>query len=136
VGAHALETAFLVFIGGPDMSNSKLIAGLVGPTFIALSLSEALNYHIWAVNIAPVTYLNGTLLFIAGVSILRAHNIWVRGWQVMATLAGWVALLFGMWRMFFPEAKQGGDIASMYFVFIMLFVIGVFLTFKAYSRET
>lgn len=118
------------------MQNSKLIAGLAGPMLIALSLSEAINYHIWAINIAPVTYLNGSLLFLAGISIIRAHNLWIRGWPVIVTLVGWFVSLMGLWRMFFPEAKQGSDIASMYFVFIVLFVMGVFLTFKAYGRKT
>ena len=68
------------------MTNSKYIAGFIGPTLIALALSEALNLHIWAVNIAPVTYLNGTLLFIAGLSIIRAHNYWISGWPVIITL--------------------------------------------------
>ncbi|MGB8339326.1 MAG: hypothetical protein WCD07_02180 [Burkholderiales bacterium] len=118
------------------MENSKLIAGLAGPTLMALSLSEAINYQIWAVNIAPVTYLNGSLWFLAGIAIIRAHNHWVRGWPVMVTLMGWFVSLMGLWRMFFPEAKQCGDITNMYFVFVGLFVMGVFLTYKAYSRET
>jgi len=41
------------------MSNSKDIAGLIGPTLIAAAISEAMNLHIWANNIAPVTYLDG-----------------------------------------------------------------------------
>ncbi len=41
------------------MTNSKQIAGLIGPTIIgiALTISEAMNLQIWANNIAPVTYL-------------------------------------------------------------------------------
>jgi hypothetical protein len=116
------------------LQNSKLIAGLAGPMLMALSLSEAISYHIWTINIAPVTYLDGSLLFLAGISIIRVHNHWIRGWPVIVTLVGWFASLMGLWRMFFPEAKQGSDIASMYFVFAALFMMGVFLTYKAYSR--
>jgi hypothetical protein len=116
------------------MENSKLIAGLAGPMLIALSLSEAINYHIWTVNIASVTYLNGSLLFLAGISIIRSHNHWILSWPVIVTLLGWFASLMGLWRMFFPQAKQGSDITNMYFVFMALFVLGVFLTYKAYRR--
>ena len=62
------------------MTNSKQIAGLICPTLIAFTTSEAMNLHIWAPNIAPVTYLNGTLLFVAGLSIIRVHNYWTRSW--------------------------------------------------------
>jgi hypothetical protein len=31
----------------PTTAESKRIAGLVGPTLMALSASEALNYRIW-----------------------------------------------------------------------------------------
>ncbi|MEY4729028.1 MAG: hypothetical protein RL020_186 [Pseudomonadota bacterium] len=117
------------------LQNSKLIAGLAGPMLMALSLSEAINYHIWAINIASVTYLNGSLLLLAGISIIRAHNHWMRGWPVIVTLVGWFVSFMGLWRMFFPEARQGSDISNMYFVFAVLFVMGVFLTYKAYRRD-
>lgn len=48
---------------------------------MALTISEALNLHIWRVNIVPVTYLNGLLLFVAGLSIVRAHNRWTGALQ-------------------------------------------------------
>jgi hypothetical protein len=48
---------------------------LVGPTLTVLGVSEALHLHIWAANIAPVPYLDGVLLFVAGLAIVRAHNI-------------------------------------------------------------
>jgi hypothetical protein len=37
------------------MTNSKHIAQLIGPTLIALTLSETVNLKIWRVNVAPVT---------------------------------------------------------------------------------
>lgn len=118
------------------MTNSKYIAGFIGPTLIALALSEALNLHIWAVNIAPVTYLNGTLLFIAGLSIIRAHNYWISGWPVIITLVGWTVMLMGLFRMFAPQAQQLPKSAAAYVLFLALLAMGVFLTFKAYSRRT
>jgi hypothetical protein len=41
------------------MTDSKHIAQLIGPTLIAVTISEALNLEIWATNMASVTYLNG-----------------------------------------------------------------------------
>jgi uncharacterized membrane protein HdeD (DUF308 family) len=115
------------------LTNSKQIAGLVGPTLIALNLSEIMNPHIWS-NIAHITYLAGSLWFVAGLSILRAHNRWVLGWPVLITVVGWFVILGGLFRMFFPASAQQGveNTFSVLVGQIILLVIGIFLTFKAY----
>jgi hypothetical protein len=45
---------------------SKQLAGLIGPTLVALGATEALNIHIFENQIAAVIYLNGTILFVVG----------------------------------------------------------------------
>lgn len=119
------------------MTNSKQIAGLIGPALIALTIPEAINAHIWAAQTAPVVYLNGGLLFVAGLSIVRAHNYWGLGSPVTVTLVGWGAILAGLFRMFFPEiARQGAQNTSTVIATAMIAsAIGIFLTFKAYSRK-
>lgn len=117
------------------MTNSRLIAGLMGPTLIAITVSEALNLHIWANNIPPVTYLNGMILFLAGFLVVRFHNLWTGGWPVMITLVGWVILIGGLFRMFVPDHQQLTQRNIALAVIIVLFSIGVFLTFKAYRPE-
>src|SRR4051794_31996628 len=92
------------------MTNSSRIAGLLGPTLLALSLTEWMNLSVFAAVIgpsfAPHVYLNGTLLFVAGLAIIRAHNHWTRGWPVLITLVGWMAMLAGLGRMTSPVAAQ------------------------------
>lgn len=117
-----------------DRSSSKKLAGLIGPTLVALSVSEGLNLHIWAINIAPVTYLNGTILFVSGLAIVRAHNRW-RGWPLLVTLVGWLAMLGGLYRMVAPEAKQASENRGTYVMIGFLFLVGVFLTYKAYGKS-
>ncbi len=94
------------------MTNSRRIAGLLGPTLIALSVSEALNLHLLTADIGPnlvhVVYLNGTLLFVAGLSIVRVHNYWTGRWPVLVTLVGWLAALGGLIRMFQENGGEGG----------------------------
>jgi hypothetical protein len=119
------------------MTDSKNIAGLLGPTLIALGPSEAVDFRIWATNIAPLIYLNGLLLFVAGLSIVRFHNRWTRSWPVMITLVGWGFILAGLFRMFAPEVQQAGQNAPTTIITaILVGAIGLFLTFKAYfGRE-
>ncbi len=116
------------------MTNSKYLAGLVGPVIIVLVLSETINFHIWTTNIPPNTYLNGILLFVAGFSIIHVHNIW-RNWPILITLTGWFYLLLGLYRVFFPEAQQAPAGEFTYVILTILFLVGIFLTFKAYGRK-
>lgn len=117
------------------MTNSKKLAGLIGPSIIAITASELINLHIWAINKPTVTYLNGVLLFIAGLAIVRVHNDWQRNWPIVVTLTGWFAIVGGLYRMFFPEAQQLTENISTYIIIIVLAIIGIFLTFKAYSNS-
>jgi len=119
------------------MADSKNIAALLGPTMIAIGISEALTFRIFATNIAPLISLNGLLLFVAGLAIVRFHNRWTRGWPVMVTLVGWGFLLVGLFRMFAPEVQQAGQNAPTTIITaILVAAIGLFLTFKAYfGRE-
>lgn len=116
------------------MTASRTIAGLAGPMLIALGLSELLNPRLFDTNIAPVTYLSGSLWLLAGLAILRAHNRWTRGWPVAVTIVGWFAVVLGATRMFLPElAAQGaaaGPTAAV--TQAVLLAIGALLTFQAY----
>ena len=117
------------------MTTSKRIAGLIGPTLIVVTISETMNFHIWASNIAPMIHLNGTLLFIAGLAIVQVHNRWTVGWPVMITLTGWFAILGGLFRMFAPEAQQAAQDSLKFALTALVFLLGVFLTFQGYRCE-
>ena len=118
------------------MEKSKSIAGIVGPTLILMVLSElkVWNATLYDTQIVPLVYLSGVLIFIAGLSIVRKHNIWVRGWKTLLTIIGWLGLLLGILRMFFPQmytAKFKNDNFA-FVVELMLILIGGILTVKAY----
>lgn len=118
------------------MASSKQLAGLIGPVIVAMTATEIPNLHIWAANLPAVTYLNGIMLFTAGLAIIRVHNLWVAGWQVLVTLTGWFALLLGLFRLIFPEAQPGGENAMTYGLIFVLFVAGAVMTYFGYlARE-
>lgn len=119
------------------MTRSRRLAGLIGPTLVAMSISEAMTARIWAAVPATQVYLAGCLWFVAGLSILRAHNRWVRGWPLAVTVVGWFALLGGLFRMFAPEVAQDSvpDASALLAMQLVLLAIGLLLTFKAFSRE-
>jgi hypothetical protein len=117
------------------MANSRNIAGILGPTLVALSISEALNYRIWDTSMPQVIYLNGSLLFVAGVAMLRNHNHWTMDWRLIVTILGWFALFFGLFRMFFPEARQPEPGIGMYAFLGLALIVGLFLSAKCYLAE-
>ncbi len=108
------------------------MAGLIGPTLAAMTLSELLHLRIWTTNDPRVTYLNGVLLFLGGVAILRAHNRWVLGWPVLVTLTGCFGVLGGLFRMFAPEAPQAPIATPTYVVIASLFAVACLLTYEGY----
>ena len=112
------------------MINSRQLAQIIGPTLSVLTISEMINLSIWESNIPSVTFLNGVLLFVGGISIIRVHNFWVRSWTILITLIGWLTVILGLLRMFFPTAKQAGENFSTYLLLTVLFVIGLFLALK------
>ncbi len=119
-------------------AESKRIAGLVGPSLIAVILSENpfVNPHLYDEQIPPVVYLSGVLLLVGGLSIVRIHNRWTRGWPILVTLTGWLAIALGLLRMFAPISySQGAQVAgnALLAAEAAILAVGITLTFKAYS---
>jgi hypothetical protein len=128
------------------MDNSKTLAALIGPTLAALGVMVLLNQAALVTlvndpNEGPmIVMISGILVFVAGLAIVRVHNRWVKGWPVIVTLAGWLGILTGLGRMWFPVLIL--NIASHFIglsyalsaagTFILL--VGSFLSFKAYSK--
>ena len=128
--------------GRPErhVDNSKRIAGLLGPTIVAMVASEfpLVQPHLYDAQIPPVVYLSGTLMFIGGLAVVRAHNSWTRDWTLLVTLSGWFFLTLGLFRMFAASHYLRSAATTDATVFMalegILFVLGLFITFKAYSR--
>jgi hypothetical protein len=123
------------------MTNSKRIAGLLGPTLMAMVASEfpLVQPHLYDEQIPPVVYLSGVLMFVAGLAIVRWHNLWRRDWTLLVTLCGWFLLALGLFRMFAAGfyRQASGSAGSLFFMILegALFPVGLVMTWKAYGRE-
>lgn len=123
------------------MSDSKRIAGLVGPTIVAMVVSEfpLVQPHLYDAQIPPVVYLSGTLMFVGGLAVVRAHNRWTIDWTLLVTLSGWFFLVLGLFRMFAAGAYQTGSANTSATVFMtlegMLAVVGLVISFQAYRPD-
>jgi hypothetical protein len=47
---------------------------------------------------------SGLIALGLGLLVVISHNIWVSQWPVVVTLVGWVLLIQGVMRIFWPEA--------------------------------
>ena len=129
------------------MTTSKNIAALIGPTLIAIALAMLFNLGSFPAMIDQVSrdpaliFLSGVLLFVAGLAILQAHNVWTGGWPVLVSALGALAVLGGLGRMFFPlrlaeVAVQIGQHRGVMVIAALVFLLlGGFLSVKAYSRD-
>jgi hypothetical protein len=99
-----------------------------------LSELKIWNPTLYETQIVPLVYLSGVMLFITGISIVRSHNIWVAGWQTSVTIIGWLAILLGLIRMFFPHLYKAqfnnNNVALI--TEVVLILLGIYLTYKAY----
>ena len=122
------------------MSNSRQIAGILGPTLMVMIAAEfpLVQPHLYDHQIPPVVYLSGILMFVAGLAIVRAHNVWRRDWVLLVTLCGWFLLLLGLVRAFAAGSYQRASAAasSTWFMVVegLLFLVGGVLTIQAYRR--
>jgi uncharacterized membrane protein HdeD (DUF308 family) len=122
------------------MANSKQIAALVGPTLVAMLVSEfpLVQPRLYDSQIPPVVYLSGVLLFVAGLAVVRSHNIWARNWTVLVTLTGWFLLVLGLIRMFAAgQYRQAAERTSSTVFMVLegvLLVIALIITYQGYRR--
>jgi len=129
------------------VTTSKMIAGLIGPTLVAIAAGMLLNLASFPALAEQISrdpgliFLSGILLFVAGLAMVRTHNIWVGGWPLVVTVLGWVAVLSGLLRMLFPiqlaavAAEVGRNPGWIISGTVVLLALGGFLSFKGYSRD-
>src|SRR5262249_13833858 len=129
----------------PLMPNSKAIAGLMGPTLIALAVSLLVNLNAMVALVEPVSrdpsvvFISALISFVCCLATVRLHNHWVRDWTVLITIFGWLLLVGGLVRMLFPiwlaalAAKVVTDTGFIAGEALVLLLIGAYLSYKAYT---
>jgi hypothetical protein len=129
------------------MALSKAIAGLIGPTLVAIAAGMLLNLGSFPAIAEQVSrdpaliLVSGILLFVAGLAIVRAHNLWTGGWPVLVTIFAWLGVLGGLVRILFPTrlaalaAGLGQNTGLIATAAVVLLALGAFLSFKGYSRD-
>ncbi len=130
------------------MAHSKLIAGLIGPLLAAIGVAMLINRNLFPAMIAEfahntgLIFLSGLLVLLAGLAIVRVHNVWTGGWRILVTVLGWLAIVSGLARMWFPQAAApvaetlGGNAGGLLIGGLVTLALGAFLSYKAYGPES
>lgn len=118
------------------MVATKRIAAVLGPTLVAVTISETINLDIWADVHPAVVYLNGLLFLIVGLTIVTNHSRWWLGAALLVTLSGWLLVLAGALRMFFPTAPQLEAGPLTYALIALLGLLGLSLTVLAFAKRS
>ena len=80
----------------------------------------------------------GSISLAIGLLLVVSHNHWSRDWTVVVTLLGWLALLQGVIRLFYPEgvvrwAKTLASAGATGAAGVIVFAIGGFLAYRGFS---
>ena len=123
------------------MDSSKKLARLLGPSMVVVVTAELplVNPGLYAHQTASGVYGSGMLMFIGGLAIVLAHNIWKRDWRVLNTLMGWLMLFLGLVRLFTASsyAHAAGSVPSGFYTVIelVLITIGFILSYFGYRKD-
>jgi hypothetical protein len=126
-------------------TNSELIAGLAGPVLAAVAIAILVNRRTItgllgdAGNGPGFIFFAGLLTLLAGLAIVRAHNIWAPDWRVLVTILGWVLVITGIIRIIWPDrvvAKRDLFLRNENVITawaLVALALGAFLTAKGYG---
>jgi hypothetical protein len=130
------------------MAHSKTIAALMGPLLAAMGVAMLINRNLFPTIMGEVAhnyaliFLSGILTLLAGLAIVRIHNVWSGGWRVIITALGWLAIVSGLVRIWLPQGAApiaeafAGNSMSILIGGLVVLALGAYLSYKAYGPET
>ena len=126
-------------------TTSEIIAGYAGPLFMAVAIAILINRGTitsllgGVANGPAAIFFAGILTLLAGLAIVRAHNIWTGDWTVVVTIIGWLAVIGGFVRIVWPDRVAGmrdrflaNENVITAWALVAL-ALGAFLTAKGYA---
>jgi hypothetical protein len=128
-----------------NMTNAELIAGFAGPLFMAIAAALLINRRTIAglvtgvLNSPEFIFFSGIFTLIAGLAIVRAHNVWSAEWTVLVTIIGWLAIIGGLARIIWPDRVSAardtlmGSENTLTGWALVALALGAFLTAKGYA---
>jgi len=92
------------------MDTSIFLAKVIGLVSVISTIAvlarykEHLAFEKETVKNPVLIYLGGFAFLVLGVLLVVSHSVWTLDWRLVITILGWLVLLKGVGRIFFPNA--------------------------------
>ncbi len=113
------------------------LLGVISTAAVLVRYKESLAFEEKLVQNPANIYLSGFFILILGVLLVVSHPVWALDWRIVITILGWLVLLKGLMRIFFPETvrrliqkKQG----NRWFILgeLMMLLVGFYLLYHGF----
>jgi len=126
------------------MCLSIFYAQVVGLWLFIIGLATVLHEQRFKKTMADtlasgsVMTFTGFIALAVGLLVVISHNIWVTSWPVVITIFGWLLLVQGVMRLFYPEvfAKRMKDMMAKNGFTVMAWVwllVGLYLVWIGFA---
>ncbi|MDH5596637.1 MAG: hypothetical protein OEY44_00915 [Candidatus Peregrinibacteria bacterium] len=95
------------------MDLSVFTAQVLAAVYLAIGLGMLLDKAHYkklfdaALKDTGVMYLGGVMALVTGLALVNFHNEWVKSWEVLVTIMGWLALIKGVLLLALPGKFLG-----------------------------
>jgi hypothetical protein len=126
------------------MGVSIFLSRVFGLYFIIVCLAVLFRFKVFQAAYNEIVSSKGHVIFggflslVIGILVVSSHSIFVWDWRLLITLLGYLALIKGIWLLFFPETalkfkRSIMENKSVYYIITVIFLlIGVFLAYKGF----
>lgn len=128
------------------MEISIFLAKVIGLFFFISVLSIIVCYKTYlemeedAAKNPALMYLSGFFILIVGILLTVSHQIWSRDWRVIITIIGWLILVKGILRIFFPKIVKKLIEKKRYPWFLLAeavsLLVGLYLMYKGFTAHS
>lgn len=80
------------------------LVSVISTAAILIRYKESLALEDDAAKSPVLIYLSGFAFLVLGTLLVVGHSVWTFDWRLVITIMGWLVLLKGAGRMFFPGA--------------------------------
>lgn len=113
------------------------LVSVISTVAVLIRYKKSLTLEEAAAKSPGVTYLTGFAILILGVLLVVSHSVWTSDWRLVITIVGWLVLLKGAGRMFFPDAvrrliEKKRDDRRFLLGEVVVFCVGLYLLYYGF----
>jgi hypothetical protein len=128
-----------------DMELSVLLARTIGLLLMLVAIALLVNrknidllFEIYSHTAA--VFITGILETVVGLALAIGHNVWTLDFRLIITAIGWILLIRGVGRIFYPShtTKMLEKFKKFQSIFVLLlifvFLAGAYLAYMGFTR--